>query len=154
MVPDERLSSSSSPMKRDAMSSRARHPSMSAADTGERVRKHLAIFWRLKCFLVYSCPSSSSHHASVSAFCGQISEAGCVMGSLLGWVGSGFFARNSLMLVGAAEGVKSESHSLVGLRHPCARSIEHSERVHEWKQAQAHCRLASSPYGLARGCCV
>jgi hypothetical protein len=33
--------------------------------------------------------SSSSHHASVSAFCGQIR----------GWVGSGFFARNSLMLV-------------------------------------------------------
>jgi hypothetical protein len=30
------------------------------------------------------------------------------MGSLLGWVGSGFFARNSLMLVGAAEGVRSE----------------------------------------------
>ena len=70
---------------------------MSAADTGERVRKYLA---RLKCFLMYSCPSSSSHHASVSAFCGQISEAGCVMGSLLGWVGSGFFARNSLKLVG------------------------------------------------------
>ena len=45
-------SSSSSPMKRGAMSSRARHPSTSAADTGDRVRKYLAIFLRLKCFFM------------------------------------------------------------------------------------------------------
>jgi hypothetical protein len=31
-----------------------------------------------------------------------------MMGSLSGWVGSGFFARSSIMLVGAAEGVRSE----------------------------------------------
>ena len=56
------------------MSSHARHLSTSAADTGDQVRKCLAIFWRLTCFLMYSCPSSS-HHASGSAFCGQISES-------------------------------------------------------------------------------
>ena len=55
-------------MKRVAMSSRARHPSTSAADTGDRVRKYLAIFWRLKCFFRYSCPSSSSHHACVGFY--------------------------------------------------------------------------------------
>jgi hypothetical protein len=37
-----------------------------------------------------------------------MSEAGCMVGSLSGWVGSGFFARSSLTLVGAAEGVRSE----------------------------------------------
>jgi hypothetical protein len=37
-----------------------------------------------------------------------MSEAGCVVGFLSGWVGSGFFARSWLMLVGAAEGVRSE----------------------------------------------
>jgi hypothetical protein len=57
-------------MKRGAMSSRARHPSTSAADTCDRVRKYLAIFWRLKlkCFFMYSCPSSSSHHACVGFY--------------------------------------------------------------------------------------
>jgi hypothetical protein len=38
--------------------------------------------------------------------------------------------------------------------HPCAHSIQHNEHVHELKQALAGCRLASSPYGQARGCCV
>jgi hypothetical protein len=31
-----------------------------------------------------------------------------MVGSLSGWVGSGFFAHSSLMLVGTAEGVSSE----------------------------------------------
>jgi hypothetical protein len=56
----------------------ARHPSMSAADTGERVLKYLLMFLILKCCWMYSCPSSSSHHAPVSVFWGQMSEAGCV----------------------------------------------------------------------------
>jgi hypothetical protein len=37
-----------------------------------------------------------------------MSEVGCVVGSLSGWVGSAFFARSSLMLVGTLEGVRSE----------------------------------------------
>jgi hypothetical protein len=36
-------------IKSGAMSSRARHPSMSAADTGERVQKYLAMCLILKC---------------------------------------------------------------------------------------------------------
>jgi hypothetical protein len=50
------------------MSSRARHPSMSAALTGERERKYLAVCLIMKCSLMYSCPSCSSNHAPVSAF--------------------------------------------------------------------------------------
>ena len=95
-------------MKRGATSSRALHPLMSAADTGERVLKYLAMCLRLKCCWMYSCPTSSSYHALVSSFRGQRSDTGCVVGSLLGRVGSGFLARSSLMLVGAAEGVSSE----------------------------------------------
>jgi len=53
-------------------------------------------------------PLSPSHHAVVSPFTGQINDTGCVVGSLLGWVGSGFLDRSSLMLVGGAEGVSSE----------------------------------------------
>jgi hypothetical protein len=37
-----------------------------------------------------------------------MSEVGCVVGSLSGWVGLAFFARSSLMLVGTLEGVRSE----------------------------------------------
>ena len=58
---------------------------------------------------------SPSHHALVSAFCGQISEAVWVVGSLVGLVGSGFFARSSSMLLGAAEGVRSEVIALFAL---------------------------------------
>jgi hypothetical protein len=82
-----------------------------------------------------------------------MSEAGCVLGSLSGWVGSGFIARSSLMLVGAAEG--SDPRSLLGLplrRRPCARTILHIERAREWELAQAACRLAFSPDGQPRGC--
>ena len=64
---------------------------------------------------MYSCPSSASYHALVSAFCGQISEAVWVVGSLVGLVGSGFFARSSSMLLGAAEGVRSEVIALFAL---------------------------------------
>jgi len=95
-------------MKRGATSSRALHPSMSAADTGDLILKYLDMCLRLKCCWMYSFPSSPSHHALVLPFTGQISDPGCVVGSLLGWVGSGFLDRSSLMLVGAAEGVSSE----------------------------------------------
>jgi hypothetical protein len=66
------------------MSSRARHPSTSAAVTGDRVRKYLAIFWRLKCFLMYSCPSSSSHHAQGAGFQGLPFHPGLRLWKTLG----------------------------------------------------------------------
>ena len=91
------------------MSSRARHPSTCAADTGERVRKYLAISLVLKCLLMYSCPSSSSHHAILFA---------AKWGPWLG----GFFARRSSMLLGAAQGVRSEVIACLALH--CAHSIQ------------------------------
>jgi hypothetical protein len=54
------------------------------------------------------------------------------------------------MLVGAAEGVRSEV--IAWFAFDLARNILHIEREREWELAQAACRLAFSPDGQPRGC--
>ena len=107
--------SSSSPINRGAISSRARQPSMSAALMGERVRKYLAMFFTPNHLPRNSWPSSSAHQASVSVLRGQTGAAGWVVGSLSRFVGSGCLARNGLMLSGAADGVSLDVTAWVAL---------------------------------------
>ena len=100
--------SSSSLINKGAMSSRARQPSISAALTGERVRKYLAMCFTLNHLERNSCPSSSAHQVSVSLCGGQKEDSGWAVGSLSGWVGAGCLSRRTLMLSGSAEGVSSD----------------------------------------------
>jgi hypothetical protein len=56
-----------SPMATGAMNLRAHQPSMSAALTEERVRNlFFANFTMLNHLRMFSCPSSSSHHAQLA----------------------------------------------------------------------------------------